>query len=189
MTTALRLVPAPASDLLPARTKRPRALIRPETLDVLHWDEKSRILRPSPDHPFLGMHICARSGCWAAARKTELGLCSACRSVWKRSGKTPEDFLASEPKQISNISGGCAVPKCRRPWTSSRTQMCMRHRELFTRLGRPPRWRSSSPTPAFARCRASACARSTPATGTRRTARTCSAPALGEVAGGTSPRR
>ncbi|WP_326763436.1 IS3 family transposase [Streptomyces sp. NBC_01591] len=52
-------------------------------------------------------------------------------------------------------------------------------------LGRPGsgfgrrRWRSSSPTPAFARCRASACARSTPATGTRRTARTRSAPRTG----------
>ncbi|RPK69802.1 site-specific tyrosine recombinase XerD [Streptomyces sp. ADI96-15] len=164
MTTALRLVPAPASDLLPARAKRLRALIRPETLDVLHWDEKSRILRPSPDHPFLGMHICARSGCWAAARKTELGLCSACRSVWKRSGKTPEDFLASEPKQISNISGGCAVPKCRRPWTSSRTQMCMRHRELFTRLGRPPLEEFFAdprvrPLPGFGLCSVDACHR------------------------------
>ncbi|MFF1297996.1 MULTISPECIES: hypothetical protein [unclassified Streptomyces] len=157
-------MPAPASDLLPARAKRLRALIRPETLDVLNWDEKSRILRPSPDPPFLGMHICVRSGCWAAARKTDLGLCSACRSSWKRSGKTPEDFLATEPKQISNISGGCAVPKCRRPWTSSRTQMCMRHRELFTRLGRPPLEEFFAdprvrPLPGFGLCSVDACHR------------------------------
>ncbi|MEK8173989.1 hypothetical protein NKH77_48705 [Streptomyces sp. M19] len=188
MTTALRLVPAPASDLLPARAKRLRALIRPETLDVLHWDERSRILRPSPDHPFLGMHICARSGCWAAARNTDLGLCSACRGSWKRSGKTPEDFLATEPKQISNISGGCAVPKCRRPGRRP-ARRCACGTASCSQGWGARRWRSSSPTPAFARCLASACARSTPATGTRRTVRTCSAPALGEVAGGTSPRR
>ncbi|MBV1957248.1 MULTISPECIES: tyrosine-type recombinase/integrase [Streptomyces] len=138
MTSPLQLVPAPASDLLPARAERLRELIRPETLEMLNWDETSQVLRPSPDHPFLGMNICARQGCWAAARKTELGLCSGCRSSWKRSGKMPEEFLATEPKQISNTSGGCGVPKCQRPWTSSRTQMCMRHRELFVKLGRPP---------------------------------------------------
>jgi hypothetical protein len=72
MTSPLQLVPAPASDLLPARAKRLRELIRPKTLEVLNWDETSRILRPSPDHPFLGMNICSREGCWAAARRTDL---------------------------------------------------------------------------------------------------------------------
>lgn len=138
MTTALRLVPPPASDLLPAREKRLRELIRPETLQLLNWDETLQVVRPSPDHPFLGLKICSRPGCWAAARKTELWLCSACRSRWKRSGKSIEDFLVTEPKTVTGMSGACVVPECERPWTSSRTQMCKRHREQFKDQGFPP---------------------------------------------------
>jgi hypothetical protein len=44
MTSPLQLVPAPASDLLPARADRLRELIRPKTLGVLNWDEVSQIL-------------------------------------------------------------------------------------------------------------------------------------------------
>ncbi|MFP1627745.1 tyrosine-type recombinase/integrase [Streptomyces sp. 5K101] len=164
MTAALQLVPPPASDLLPARANRLRELIRPETLTLLNWDDTFQVLRPSPDHPFLGLVICARPGCWAQARRTELWLCSACRSRWKRTGQPIEEFLASQPKVISGTSGACAVPKCERPWTSSRTQLCSWHREQFKKQGCPPLEEFFAhprvkPMPGFGPCSVDACHR------------------------------
>lgn len=167
MTTALRLVPPPASDLLPARARRLWELIRPETLEVLNWDETTKVLRPSPEHPFLGLRICSRVGCLAQARRSELGLCSACRGRWKRSGKSFEDFVASDPKILTGASGDCGVPKCGRPWTSSRTQMCEWHRELFKKLGEPPLQEFFThprvqPLPHLGHCAVDACHRMRP---------------------------
>lgn len=48
------------------------------------WDPATRVLRPPPEHRFLGRPLCTAPGCTATAN----GVCSQCRTRLARAGLT-----------------------------------------------------------------------------------------------------
>ncbi|MFI0906067.1 tyrosine-type recombinase/integrase [Streptomyces sioyaensis] len=144
------------------------AMVEPEFLSVLGWSPQVRLLFLPYDHPLLGMPVCLVSGC--SLPSVAKGLCSGCYQWWKQQGEPPmEGFTAEGRVQRRQIGvQDCSVARCERPVYSSRTPLCVAHRDQLHRrelsLAQFLALDDVVPLPGFGWCAVAACHRKRPGT-------------------------
>ncbi len=91
------------------------------------WDPATRVLRPPPEHRFLGRPLCTAPGCTATAN----GVCSQCRTRLARAGLTLADARLLPPPSgrawTRAGDGACGVQQCPRPWVNAEHPLCRSH--------------------------------------------------------------
>ncbi|MES9592313.1 MULTISPECIES: hypothetical protein [unclassified Streptomyces] len=121
---------APETDKFDAVTAELRAAVDPDFLALLSWEPRMRVLYFPHDHLYLGVKACIVAGCYRASTCT-CGLCSGCRSRWKRQwqGLSPEEFAASSAAQAGRYLGieNWVITGCPRPWKGARVRLCAAH--------------------------------------------------------------
>jgi integrase len=127
------------------------------------WDEWTRVLTASPEHPALGWAVCRVPGCDAQASEVG-GVCPSCRKAMIAAGS--ERLPDESGRSYIGGEGTCAVG-CPRPWESRRRPLCAAHEhqrgavlklsieEFLTRT-------DLHPLPGFGPCRVLACTRLRP---------------------------
>ncbi|MEU2840917.1 hypothetical protein ABZ776_28125 [Streptomyces sp. NPDC007076] len=121
---------APETDKFDAVTAELWAAVDPDFLALLSWEPRMRVLYFPHDHLYLGVKACIVAGCYRASTCT-CGLCSGCRSRWKRQwqGLSPEEFAASSAAQAGRYLGieNWVITGCPRPWKGARVRLCAAH--------------------------------------------------------------
>jgi integrase len=138
-------------------------LLDPGFLAEAGWDSRREVLAPAPDHPLLGFRACRVLGCQGHALLPEQ-LCATCRSVYRRSDLSMEDFAAAGPVRVKRCGEAiCSVNGCPRPVRVRRLELCYTHEHQRKRLGLPlaefvdhP---GVLPLPGFGRCQVRVCDR------------------------------
>lgn len=106
------------------------AAIEPEFLTIMSWSAETKVLTFPQDHPLLGWHGCAVSGCWRASAKAG-GLCRACKRRWQsRKAEVSFEQFQQTLDPASQRSFGvhlCRVTDCRQPWDSATRGLCEVH--------------------------------------------------------------
>jgi integrase len=104
------------------------AAITPEFLRVMSWSEDREEIVFPQEHPLLGWKSCVVTAC-GQHRGRASGLCQACHVRWKSADRPPlEEFAAVPRLRLRHKTVEfCAVPDCRRPWTTRRRALCSRH--------------------------------------------------------------
>ncbi|WP_062013936.1 tyrosine-type recombinase/integrase [Streptomyces hygroscopicus] len=164
MTTALSIVrPAPEDGL----TADLMAAVTDDFRKLMSFDSKVRVLVFPGDHPLLGAPECPVDGCTKQvfhADSTQ-GLCVGCANRFRQSGQSFEEFVATAKRLWRNIGvSNCRVPKCARPWKTSRKPLCTSHYYQQQNVYRLPvdefiRHPDVRPLPGFGPCEVAACPR------------------------------
>lgn len=132
-------------------------------LTAAGWDPRTEVLAPPADHPLLGFRPCQVHGCAGEAGVPD-GLCTACRSNFRRSDLGMPEFLAAGPARTRHYGELiCAVRGCPRPARNHQLGTCTAHERERERLNLPLaaflEHPGLKPRPSFGECRVSACQR------------------------------
>lgn len=130
MTISLPTPISPETAEFDAVTAELRAAVEPDFLALLGWDPQMRLLYFPHDHPYLGVKACIVPGCYRASTYA-CGLCSGCRSRWKRRWQhlSPQEFAVSSAAQAGRYLGigKCVIVDCPRPWKTAQVRLCAAH--------------------------------------------------------------